>query len=162
SASFEARFIVHSILGSGEFSEAVKAEERTTGCIYAVKRMKRSFTGPRDRLRHLEEVDILRHLSQAQNGEGHANVVSLVDAWEEGGHLYVQTELCPLGTLSFFLEEFGNLAGQLDEARLWKVLAELTAGLDHVHSNGILHLDLKPANVFITEVGTLKLGDFGL
>ncbi|CAO1622941.1 unnamed protein product [Sympodiomycopsis kandeliae] len=153
---FESNFVQLSILGSGEFSEAVKAEEKSTGHVFAVKRMKRRFTGPKDRLRHLEEVDILRHLGS------HSNVISLADAWEEDNHLFIQTELCPLGTLSFFLEGYGYLVGHLDEPRLWKVLAELASGVQHIHSHGVLHLDLKPANVFVTSVGSLKIGDFGL
>lgn len=153
---FESQFVQLSILGSGEFSEAIKAEDRATGSIYAVKRMKRRFTGPKDRLRHLEEVDILRLLGS------HPNVISLADAWEEDNHLFIQTELCPLGTLSFFLEGYGYLVGHLDEPRLWKVLTELASGIQHIHSHGVLHLDLKPANVFVTSVGSLKIGDFGL
>lgn len=153
---FQAHFTQLAILGSGEFSEAVKVEDKSSGEVSAVKRMKRRFVGPRDRLRHLEEVDILRHLG------GHANVISLVDAWEEDNHLFIQTELCPLGTLSFFLEGYGYLVGTLDEPRLWKVLAELSSGLQHIHSHGVLHLDLKPANIFVTEIGSLKIGDFGL
>lgn len=153
---FERQFAQLSVLGSGEFSEAVKAEDRSTGQVFAVKRMKRRFTGEKDRLRHLEEVDILRVLGS------HPNVISLADAWEEDNHLFIQTELCPLGTLSFFLEGYGYLVGHLDEPRLWKVLTELSSGLQHIHSRGVLHLDLKPANVFITSVGSLKIGDFGL
>ncbi|PWN18129.1 kinase-like protein, partial [Microstroma glucosiphilum] len=153
---FQAHFTQLAVLGSGEFSEAVKVEDKSSGEVTAVKRMKRRFVGPRDRLRHLEEVDILRHLG------GHANVISLVDAWEEDSHLFIQTELCPLGTLSFFLEGYGYLVGTLDEPRLWKVLAELSSGLQHIHSHGVLHLDLKPANIFVTEIGSLKIGDFGL
>lgn len=153
---FESQFTQLSVLGSGEFSEAVEAEEKATGAVYAIKRMKRRFIGPKDRLRHLEEVDILRALGT------HSNVISLADAWEDDGHLFIQTELCPLGTLSFFLEGYGYLVGHLDEPRLWKVLVELSAGLEHIHFNGVLHLDLKPANIFVTEIGTLKIGDFGL
>lgn len=121
--------------------------------------MKRPFVGQKDRLRHLEEVDILRHLSS----EGpHRNVISLVDAWEELGHLFIQTELCSLGTLSFFLEVYCGQVGNLDEPRLWKILTELSDGVQFIHSRGVLHLDLKPANIFITEIGTLKIGDFGM
>ncbi|PWN25415.1 kinase-like protein, partial [Jaminaea rosea] len=153
---FERHYIQLSILGSGEFSEAVKASSVSSGQVYAIKRMKRPFTGPRDRLRHLEEVDILRHLGS------HPNVISLHEAWEQDAHLYIAAELCPLGTLALFLEGYGYLVGHLDEPRLWKVLVELSAGLAHIHESGVLHLDLKPANVFITAVGTLKIGDFGL
>ena len=157
---FEGSFNIQSALGTGEFSEVIKVEHKLTGGIFAVKRMNKAFTGPRDRLRRLEEVDILRHLQK--NGEPHPNIIKLIDAWEEGGHLFLQTELCGLGTLAFFLEEYGCMAGNLDEPRLWKILAELSAGLQHIHSSGVLHLDLKPANVLITEVGSLKIGDFGL
>ncbi|KAJ1020622.1 hypothetical protein NDA16_004015 [Ustilago loliicola] len=156
----ETQFTVEETIGSGEFSEVLKAVSRSTGYAYAVKRMKRAYLGPRDRLRRLEEVDVLRALSTS--GKPHPNIVSLFGAWEEEGHLYLQLELCPLGSLAFFLEEYGQQVGPLDEPRLWKVLAELSSGVGYIHSHNILHLDLKPANVLITEHGTLKIGDFGM
>ncbi|CBQ72525.1 Wee1 Kinase [Sporisorium reilianum SRZ2] len=156
----ETAFSVEETIGSGEFSEVLKAVSRSTGYAYAVKRMKKAYLGPRDRLRRLEEVDVLRTLSTS--GKPHANIVSLFDAWEEEGHLFLQLELCPLGSLAFFLEEYGQQVGALDEPRLWKILAELSSGVAYIHGHHILHLDLKPANVLITEHGTLKIGDFGM
>lgn len=159
--------MVEGMLGSGEFSEVVKVREKATGYISAVKRMKRPFSGPKDRIRRLEEVDVLCLLKQRRASWpdpwfGAEGVVELLDAWEEDGFLYLQTELCPLGSLAFVLGEYGRLVGALDEARLWKVLAELSSGLDFIHRCGVLHLDLKPANILITEVGTLKISDFGM
>ena len=90
------------------------------------------------------------------------HLISLVDAWEQAGHLFIQTELCPAGNLAYWLEEYGAEHEQLDEARLWKIVTELAAGVAHMHSRNVLHLDLKPANVFITDKGHLKMGDFGL
>ncbi|TKY86556.1 hypothetical protein EX895_004705 [Sporisorium graminicola] len=156
----ETAFSVEETIGSGEFSEVLKAVSRSTGYAYAVKRMKKAYSGPRDRLRRLEEVDVLRTLSTS--GKPHANIVSLFGAWEEEGHLFLQLELCPLGSLAFFLEEYGQQVGALDEPRLWKILAELSSGVAYIHGLNILHLDLKPANVLITEYGTLKIGDFGM
>uniref|UniRef100_V5E9S7 Protein kinase n=1 Tax=Kalmanozyma brasiliensis (strain GHG001) TaxID=1365824 RepID=V5E9S7_KALBG len=153
-------FSVEETIGAGEFSEVLKAVSRSTGYAYAVKRMKRAYLGPRDRLRRLEEVDVLRALSTP--GKPHPNIVSLFGAWEEEGHLFLQLELCPLGSLAFFLEEYGQQVGALDEPRLWKILAELSSGVAYIHGHNILHLDLKPANVLITEHGTLKIGDFGM
>lgn len=159
-SKFQSQFTIQSVLGQGEFSEAVKVADKTQdGAVFAIKRMKRPFVGQKDRVRHLEEVDILRHLSSEG---GHPNVISLVDAWEELGHLFIQTELCPLGTLSFFLEVYCGEVGNLDEPRLWKILTELSDGIHFIHGKGVLHLDLKPANIFITEIGTLKIGDFGM
>ena len=156
---FESRFTVQSTLGKGEFSQVDKVEDKLDGCLYAVKRMKKPYLGPRDRLRRLEEVDILSHLSQRA---GHLNIISLVDAWEEAGSLFIQTELCPCVDFSSFLQHNSNMGGSLEEARLWKVFKELSDGLAYIHEMGVLHLDLKPANIFITEIATLKIGDFGL
>jgi mitosis inhibitor protein kinase SWE1 len=73
------------------------------------------------RLRHLEEVDILRHLSMTPC----THVIRFVDAWEQNRQLYIQTELC-LGTLAFFLEEYGRVVERLDEGRVWKIVRELS------------------------------------
>lgn len=156
---FESRFTVQTTLGKGEFSQVDKVEDKQDGLLYAVKRMKRAYSGPRDRLRRLEEVDILRHLGK---DSGHPNIVAFIDAWEEAGHLFVQTELCPCVDFSSFLQHFSNMGGSLDEARLWKVMRELSEGLGYIHDMQVLHLDLKPANIFITDIATLKIGDFGL
>ncbi|GAA5952991.1 hypothetical protein JCM3765_003026 [Sporobolomyces pararoseus] len=158
---FETNFALLQNLGNGEFSDAWEvADHSRQGQVYAVKRTKHAFSGSKDRLRRLEEVDILRLFSTAQNSSPH--LIALVDAWEQSGHLFIQTELCPGGNLAYWLEEYGRENEQLDEARVWKILTELTAGVSHLHSRNILHLDLKPANVFITERGHLKIGDFGL
>ncbi|GAA5981654.1 hypothetical protein JCM11641_003934 [Rhodosporidiobolus odoratus] len=158
---FETNFTLLRPLGMGAFSDAWEVADHSRGNqVYAVKRTKNPFLGPKDRLRRLEEVDILRLFSTEENQSPH--LISLVDAWEQSGHLFIETELCPAGNLAYWLEDFGTQHETLDEARVWKILAELTAGVAHLHSRNVLHLDLKPANVFISDRGHLKLGDFGL
>ncbi|GJN91015.1 hypothetical protein Rhopal_004029-T1 [Rhodotorula paludigena] len=158
---FETNYTLLRSLGNGAFSDAWEVSDHSReGKVYAVKRTKAAFLGPKDRLRRLEEVDILRLFSSETDASPH--LISLVDAWEQSGHLFIQTELCPAGNLSWWLEMYGSEHEQLDEARVWKILAELTAGVAHLHSRNVLHLDLKPANVFITDKGHLKIGDFGL
>ncbi|BGP16791.1 hypothetical protein JCM10213_002185 [Rhodosporidiobolus nylandii] len=158
---FETNFTVLRTLGNGAFSDAVEvADHLRGGAVYAVKKTKNPFLGPKDRVRRLEEVDILRFFSQDEYRSPH--LISLVDAWEQSGYLFIETELCPAGNLAYWLEEYGAAHETLEEARVWKILAELTAGVAHLHASGVLHLDLKPANVFITDRGHLKLGDFGL
>jgi mitosis inhibitor protein kinase SWE1 len=105
----------------------------------------------------LEEVDILRLLSKPSN----PHVLRFESAWEQNRQLFIQTELC-LGTLAFFLEEYGRVVERLDEGRVWKIVRELSDGLQHIHSNGVIHFDLKPANILIDGKGAIKIGDFGL
>ena len=70
------------------------------------------------------------------------------------------TEFCEGGSLYDFLEEHKSY--KMDEFRVWKILIEIISGLKFIHLKNYLHLDLKPANIFITFEGSLKIGDFGL
>jgi mitosis inhibitor protein kinase SWE1 len=115
-------------------------------------------------LRLREEVDILQHLSRAAaaGGRPHPNVLAYIDSWEEDEALFIQTELCELGNFARFLWEYGKAFARLDEARVWKVFADLSNGLRFIHESGVIHLDLKPANIFLTQEGRFKIGDFGM
>lgn len=124
---------------------------------FAVKRTKKAMLGQRERLRRREEVEILRML--ASPAEVH--VVQLIDEWEANNFGYIMTEFCENGDLSRFLADQGRVS-RLEEWRVWKILVEILQGLAVIHSHNILHLDLKPANVFVTFEGHLKIGDFGM
>jgi mitosis inhibitor protein kinase SWE1 len=79
-----------------------------------------------DRLRLLEEVDVLKHLSQAGPVSRHPNVLGYIDSWEQDDVLYIRTELCALGNFARFLWEYGRAFPRLDEARVWKIIVELS------------------------------------
>jgi mitosis inhibitor protein kinase SWE1 len=93
--------------------------------------------------------------------DAHPHIISYVDSWEHGSRLYIRTALAPCGDLSTFLLSLADQGG-LGEARVWKVLAELSAGLTHVHRCNFLHLDIKPSNILVTAAGSLQIADFGL
>lgn len=95
-----------------------------------------------DRLRLREEVDILKHLSRTAfdcgaNGR-HPNVLAYIDSWDEEDFLYIQTELCESGNLARFLWEYGRVFPRLDEARIWKIIADLSNVSLQFIKNGIL------------------------
>ncbi|KAG4303320.1 hypothetical protein PCK1_000284, partial [Pneumocystis canis] len=149
------RFRNVELVGSGEFSEVYEVEEQDGSAKFAVKKTKFAYSGSKERSRRLEEVNILRKLGR------HEHIVELLDSWEQSKYLYIQMELCDNGSLDIFLQEYGRVA-KLDEFRVWKVMTELSLGLLHIHDSGYIHLDLKPANIFISFKGTLKIGDFGM
>ncbi|KAF2653012.1 kinase-like protein [Lophiostoma macrostomum CBS 122681] len=163
--SLSDRFSSVRSLGTGEFSKVYRAEthsERRLGSaspassrVWAVKRSKTAYIGPADRIKKMKEVDILQIL------RGGEHILSYEDHWEYNGHLYIQTEYCEEGNLENFLSTTGA-KDRLDDFRIWKILQELSSGVKFIHERNIVHLDLKPANVFINFVGALKIGDFGL
>ncbi|KAF9232741.1 hypothetical protein BU15DRAFT_90586 [Melanogaster broomeanus] len=162
---FDREFVEVDQIGSGEFGKVLKvrAKKGSHDKLWAVKRSK-PFEGPRHRLRLREEVDILQHLARAAVPEvgPHPNVLAYIDSWEEDETLFIQTELCELGNFAHFLWEYGRAFPQLDEARVWKIFVDLSNGLRFIHESGVIHLDLKPANIFLTRDGRFKIGDFGM
>ncbi|KAF9526670.1 hypothetical protein CPB83DRAFT_857597 [Crepidotus variabilis] len=164
---FERDFDEIEQVGSGEFGQVLKVRSKNgDGEVFAVKKSKQ-FEGAKHRLRLREEVDILKHLSQAALSQSfshgrHPNVLGYTDSWEEAEALYIRTELCESGNLARFLWEYGRVFPRLDEARVWKIIADLSSGLRFIHDSGVIHLDLKPSNVFVTKEGRFKIGDFGM
>ncbi|KAH0626584.1 hypothetical protein JD844_001651 [Phrynosoma platyrhinos] len=124
---------------------------REDGQLYAVKRSVEPFRGEGDRQRKLAEVRKHERVGH------HPNCVSFVQAWEERGQLYIQTELCP-GSLLQYCEKYGPLPEWQVRAFLW----DLLQGLHHLHDHNLLHMDVKPANIFLSSSNVCKLGDFGL
>lgn len=164
--SLTSRFGQVTTYGVGEFSQvyrverSLKQEKMQEGlsaphAVWAVKKSKKAYIGHKDRQRKMQEVHILKQL----RGEEH--VIELVDEWESKNHLYIQTEFCENGNLKDFLTQTG-FKGRLDDFRIWKILLELCQGVKSIHDAGVIHLDIKPANVFIDWEGVLKIGDFGL
>ncbi|KAI1104783.1 hypothetical protein F4804DRAFT_177935 [Jackrogersella minutella] len=172
-----ARFSKVEHVGKGEFSHVFKVTEVTqprmvqqgyfstpthrtptspsSGKVYAVKKLTLPIQGRKDRALRRREVCVLENLV------GCDHVLQLVNSWEENSCLFIQTEYCEEGSLDAFLS-FVGVRGRLDDFRIWKIMLEIGKGLKNIHDAGYIHLDLKPANIFIDFEGTLKIGDFGL
>ena len=87
----------------------------------------------------------------------HPNLVRFYKAWEENYYLYIQTELCECS-----LSEFTESNHDIPETMVWNFLADLLSAIAYLHNRDLIHLDIKPDNIFITTGGIYKLGDFGL
>lgn len=139
--SLTSRFDKVDLIGTGEFSHVyrvTKSQEfkatpsyfsiQTTrgspqtpmpDLIWAVKKSRHAFIGPKDRLRKLQEVRTLKALGHSDH------TVQFFDSWEEKSHLYIQTEFCEEGGLDLFLDQVGRKA-RLDDFRIWKIMLELS------------------------------------
>ena len=73
-------------------------------------------------LKHLSQAALSNHTTDGR----HPNVLAYIDSWEEDEALYIRTELCESGNLARFLWEYGRVFPRLDEARVWKVIVDLS------------------------------------
>ena len=133
-------------IGKGSFSEVFKASSRLDGSFYAIKRSK-------DSLSAREEVEILAQLIDQSIC---ANVIRYHTAWEEGGAIFLQMELC-----EFSLAEFWSQNKPLSEPIAKMVLIDITKALIFVHENEIAHLDISNNNI-LKKGNIWKLADFGI
>jgi len=138
-------------IGRGNSGRVYKCYRKIDLCPYAVKEINTAARTPMQKERLLREI--YAHSSQVDN----VHVVRYYNAWEQDDVLFIQTELCA-GTLAAIREE----QGPFTEERLCHVLVQLAAGLAYMHAHNLAHMDVKPHNMFWTERGVYKLGDFGL
>src|SRR3954465_13799013 len=87
----------------------------------------------------------------------HPNVITVYDAGDDQGLLYLAMQFVAGTDLRRLLE----LEGPLDRARTLNVLAQVAGALDAAHAHGLVHRDVKPANVLV-DIARASLGDFGL
>lgn len=89
----------------------------------------------------------------------HPNIVNLIHSFETETHLYLVLEYCTNGDL---YEAIRLNRGPLETEHVRDFMLQLVSAVEFLHSNGMYHRDIKPENIFLTQDGTMKLGDFGL
>ena len=138
-------------LGAGQTAVVWLARAERGGPPLALK-VPRPETGGDAVLRRMFENEVQITLKLE-----HPNVVRAFDGRPTGATAFLALEYCAGGTLDQLLLEKGKLP--LDQALA--LVRDVASGLEHAHDQRVLHRDVKPANVFLSEDGIAKLGDFG-
>ena len=141
------------LLGRGGMGEVYRARHlRLTNRLAAVKILPASFASDPDFLRRFEQ--------EANNAASldHPNILPVWDYGEQDGTPFLAMPLVPAGSLKELLERRGPLSPTEAE----RYLAPIADALDYAHSRGILHRDVKPANILLREDGRPQLADFGI
>ncbi|XP_060645000.1 wee1-like protein kinase [Drosophila nasuta] len=146
---FKREFMQVSVIGVGEFGVVFQCVNRLDGCIYAIKKSKKPVAGSSFEKRALNEV-----WAHAVLGK-HDNVVRYYSAWAEDDHMLIQNEFCDGGSLQARIQDHS-----LGESELKILLMHVIEGLRYIHSNDLVHMDIKPENIFSTmNLTAHKLGN---
>lgn len=140
-------------LGAGSFGHVTTYRNKVKNKEYAVKMIEKSEKKSRQRV--LKEIEIFHHC------QGHANILQMVEYFEEDDKFYLVFEKMEGGTLLDCILSRGHLTEQ--EASL--VIRDIASGLGFLHKKGIAHRDLKPENILCVMAGQLtpvKICDFDL
>ena len=139
-------------IGDGGMAVVYKAKDRLLNRFVAIKILKPEF------IRDPKFIDSFRRESQAAAGLSHPNIVSVFDVGKEGNIYYIVMELLEGETLSDMIKR----EGRLDEKQTIDIAKKIALALSAAHKKNIIHRDVKPHNVLITEDGTVKIADFGI
>jgi len=94
-------------------------------------------------------------------GEWHPHILNHYSVWQESKFFYVQTELCEQSDISKHFTQKAE-CGQFTEADVWDLILQIAPTLNFMHERGVLHMDIKPENIYVTKDNVFKIGDFGL
>lgn len=146
------RYEILEKIGNGGMATVYKAKCHVLNRFVAVKVLKEEFT--------TDEEFIRRFNIEAQSAAGltHPNIVSVYDVGHEDNIYYIVMELIQGKTLKQIISESGILP--------WKwsvnIAIQIASALEAAHKNNIVHRDIKPHNIIITEDGVAKVTDFGI
>ena len=146
------RYELSDRLGSGGMAEVYLGRDRVLGRTIAVKTLHVQFAG--------DPQFIARFRREAQSAAAlnHPNIVGVYDTGSDDRTHYIVMEYIEGRTLRDVIREEGPLLPE----RAAEIAGDVCAALAFAHSHGIVHRDVKPANIMLTKNGELKVTDFGI
>jgi beta-lactam-binding protein with PASTA domain/tRNA A-37 threonylcarbamoyl transferase component Bud32 len=146
------RYEIIAKLGSGGMAHVYRARCTVLNRIVTVKVMRKELAEDKDFV-HRFQIE-----AQAVALLSHPNIVSIYDVGEENGLPYLVMEYVEGDNLKEIIRQ----KGALSPAETVNIGIQVCAALDHAHSKGIIHRDIKPHNILVTPGGRVKVADFGM
>lgn len=149
------KYEIRETISSGAMSTVFDGWDRTIDRRVAIKAVPLAETGQSDAVQSLIRF---RREAQAAGRLQHPAVVGIFDYGESAGHAFIVMEFVDGGTLKAALE--GGTRFSIGEIN--RLMQDILAGLQYSHGQGVIHRDVKPANIMLTRDGRAKLTDFGI
>ncbi|KAI9222391.1 kinase-like domain-containing protein [Blastocladiella britannica] len=138
-------------VGEGSYSTVIKARERSSGRLFAIKMLDKRHIVKEKKVKYVNiEKDVLHHTR-------HPLVIRLYYTFQDQQSLYFVIELAERGELLSYIRKLGSF----DQPATRFYVAEIVTAIEYLHSKGILHRDLKPENILLSKDMHVKLADFG-
>ncbi|XP_025986955.1 wee1-like protein kinase 2 isoform X2 [Solenopsis invicta] len=147
---YHEEFLELCLIGTGEFGSVHKCINRLDGCTYAIKKSIKPVAGSTTEKNALNEVYAHSVLGK------HPYVVRYYSAWAENNHMLIQNEYCNGGSLADTIALMRTQNQHFSQAEMRQLLLHVAEGLRYIHSMQLVHMDIKPGNIFITKEKKLR------
>ena len=149
---FDHRYEVRQKIGVGGMADVYQGKDTLLGRPVAIKILHQNFGSDQD------FVARFKREAQAAGKLNHPNVVSMYDVGYDQGYHYIIMEYVAGCTLKEYIQHHARVSVQ----EAVKITIAIAEGLEHAHAMGIVHCDVKPHNILITDTGRIKVTDFGI
>ncbi|KAI5148714.1 hypothetical protein ENBRE01_0488 [Enteropsectra breve] len=138
------RYMQNELIGAGTYAQVYKGVDMESGDIVALKKTK---INPKEGMPSttMREISILKSVS-------HQNIIKIIEVIHQEDYVTIVFEFIEYDLMKYIVHE-GNVL---------YLINQLISGIHHLHSQNVVHRDLKPHNILVTREGILKIADFGL
>ncbi|MDF2672856.1 MAG: pknB [Clostridiales bacterium] len=146
------RYVLLEKVGEGGMALVYKARCQLLNRYVAIKILRQEFTTDEEFVRKFKRE------SMASASLSHPNIVGIYDVGEEDGIYYIVMEYIHGQTLKEYIKE----KEKIEPMEAINIAKQISYGLEHAHKNGVVHRDIKPHNIMITDDKIIKVADFGI
>ena len=148
-------FVEERVLGKGSYGRVYKAKRISDGQSYAVKVINLRQLNHREIEDSVNEIRLMASFTSPY-------IITFYQAFCDDRRLCIVTEYARLGDLAHLIDRRRRQNNPLQENIIWRFLIQLLEGLKVLHNAGVVHRDIKSANVLLSAPDLIKIGDLGI
>ncbi|EOA29733.1 hypothetical protein CARUB_v10012820mg [Capsella rubella] len=153
SKTLDNKYMLGDEIGKGAYGRVYKGLDLENGDFVAIKQVSLENIVQEDLNTIMQEIDLLKNLN-------HKNIVKYLGSSKTKTHLHIILEYVENGSLANIIKP--NKFGPFPESLVAVYIAQVLEGLVYLHEQGVIHRDIKGANILTTKEGLVKLADFGV
>ncbi|ANM64430.1 Protein kinase domain [Arabidopsis suecica] len=153
SKTLDNKYMLGDEIGKGAYGRVYIGLDLENGDFVAIKQVSLENIGQEDLNTIMQEIDLLKNLN-------HKNIVKYLGSLKTKTHLHIILEYVENGSLANIIKP--NKFGPFPESLVTVYIAQVLEGLVYLHEQGVIHRDIKGANILTTKEGLVKLADFGV